>query len=241
MKAVNLLPADQREGAGGAAGRSQGAAYAVLAVLAGVALLALLYGQAHRQVSSRNTRLASLNARTQQVQAQAGGLAAYTSFTSLREERERAVSQLVDSRFDWAHSLHELGRVLPSTASIATIEGAVGSTAGNLGSGSAKTTSSATPVSATPPGSVPTVTLTGCATSQAQVAVTLNRLRLIDGVSEVTLQSSTSAGAGSAGAGAGGGCPPGGPSFTATLTFDSLPAAGAASASTAAVAGGGAR
>jgi hypothetical protein len=237
MKAVNLIPAEQREGAGGAAGRSQGAAYAVLALLAGLALLALLYGQAHRQVSSRTAQLASLQARTQQVQAQAGGLSAYTNFISLREEREHAVSALVDSRFDWAHSMHELGRVLPSTASIATIEGAVGSGAVP---GAAKTTTSASPVSATPPGSVPTFTITGCATSQAQVAVTLNRLRLIDGVSEVMLQSSTSAGTSTAGGGATGGCPPGGPSFTAALTFDSLPAPSSVGASTVPAANGGA-
>jgi hypothetical protein len=241
MRAVNLIPAEQREGAGGVPGRSHGAAYAVLALLAGVALLALLYGQAHRQVSSHQARLAFLTARTQQVQAQAGGLSSYTTFTALREERERAVSALVDSRFDWAHSLHEVGRVLPSTASIATIEGAVGSAAGNLGAGGAKTTSSASPVSATPPGSVPSFTLTGCATSQAQVAVALNRLRLVDGVSEVTLQSSSKGGVGSAGGGAAGGCPPGGPSFTATLTFDSLPAGSPAGASTVAATSGGAR
>ena len=45
--------------------------------------------------------------------------------------------------------------------------------------------------SATPPGSVPTFTLGGCATSQSEVALTLQRLRLIDGVSKSTLQSST--------------------------------------------------
>ncbi len=50
---------------------------------------------------------------------------------------------------------------------------------------------SAAVTSATPPGSVPTFTLSGCATSQSEVAQTLDRLRLIDGVSEVTLQSST--------------------------------------------------
>ena len=238
MRAVNLIPAEQREGAGGAAGRSQGAAYALLAVLAGVALLALLFGQAHRQVSTRHDQLASLTARAQQAQDQASGLSAYTTFTTLREEREHAVSQLVDSRFDWAHSFHELGRVLPSTASISLIEGAVGSAASSAASAAGKT-ASATPVSATPPGSVPTFTLTGCATSQAQVAVTLNRLRLIDGVSEVTLQSSTAGGAGGGSSTAG--CPPNGPAFTALLTFDSLPAATSAGTSPAAATSGGAR
>jgi Tfp pilus assembly protein PilN len=239
MRAVNLIPAEERTGAGGAAGRSQGAAYAVLALLAGFALLALLYGQAHRQVSSRRSQLAAVNARAQQAQAQASSLAAYTSFTALREERERDVSQLVSSRFDWAHSLHELGRVLPSTASISTIEGAVGSASGSPGSAAAKAAPGAGAVSSTPPGSVPNVTLAGCATSQAQVAVTLNRLRLIDGVSEVTLQTSTKGNAGVAGAT--GACPPGSAAFTAALAFDALPANTAVSPSTIAATSGGAR
>jgi Tfp pilus assembly protein PilN len=241
MRAVNLIPAEQREGAGGVAGRSQGAAYAVLAVLGGVAGLALLYGQAHRQISSRRAQLTSLNAQAQQAQAQASGLAAYTSFTTLREERERAVSQLVDSRFDWAHSLHELGRVLPSTASINSITGTVGTAATGTGSGAAKTSSGSSAVSATPPGSVPTFTLTGCATSQVQVAVTLDRLRLVDGVSEVTLQNSTQASAGGSGASSTGSCPPRGPVFTVALSFDPLPAPSAVSASAVAATSGGAR
>jgi Tfp pilus assembly protein PilN len=239
MRAVNLIPAEERAGAGRGAGRSQGAAYAVLVLLAGFALLALLYGQAHRQVSSRRAQLASVNARAQQAQAQASSLAAYTTFTALREERERDVTQLVNSRFDWAHSLHELGRVLPSTASISTIEGAVGSATGSPVSTAAKTAPGAGAVSATPPGSVPSVTLTGCATSQAQVAVTLNRLRLIDGVSEVTLQSSAKGNAGVAGPA--GACPASSAAFTAALTFDSLPASTAVSASTVAATSGGAR
>ena len=58
--------------------------------------------------------------------------------------------------------------------------------------------SATTVTSATPPGSVPTFTLAGCATSQPAVALTLERLRLIDGVREVTLQSSTAGTSGGA-------------------------------------------
>ena len=76
--------------------------------------------------------------------------------------------------------------------------------------------------SATPPGSVPTFTLAGCTTSQAEVALTLDRLRLIDGVSEVTLQSSAKGGStgGSGSAGGSGGCEV---AFNVTVTFDALP------------------
>jgi hypothetical protein len=232
VRAVNLIPDDQRAGAGGAAGRSDGAAYAVLALVGGFALLALLYGLAHRQVSSRRAQVASLGARAQQAQVAASGLAPYTNFVALREEREHAVSQLVDSRFDWAHAFHELGRVLPLSASISSIAGTVGSGAAS-GGASAPPASKApagpgsSAVSATPPGSVPQFTLSGCATNQSEVALTLNRLRLIDGVGEVTLQSSTKLNAGVPSSGAIGQCPPGGPAFTILLTFAPLPSGSA--------------
>lgn len=242
MRAINLIPADQRAGGAGVAGRSGGGAYAVLAMVGGLALLALLYGLAHRQVSSRRAQVASLNTHAQQAQAAAGGLAPYTNFIALREERERAVSTLVDSRFDWAHAIHELGRVLPGGASISSIAGSVGttggsgSTAGAASSAPAQGTSGAsgsTAASATPPGSVPTFTLAGCATSQSEVALTLSRLRLIDGVSEVTLQSSAKASSGGAATGASGSCPLPDPAFTVQLTFDPLPPAATIAAATA--------
>jgi hypothetical protein len=222
VRAVNLIPGDQSGASRGVAGRSGGGAYAVLGLVGGLALLALLYGLAHRQVSSRRAQAASLNAHAQQAQAAASGLAPYTNFVALREEREHAVSQLVDSRFDWPHAFHELGRVLPSTASISSIVGTIGP-AGASGSSAtaaakASTGAGSPAASATPPGSVPQFTLTGCVTNQSQVALTLNRLRLIDGVSEVTLQSSTkSSSSGSAA------CPVSSPAFTILLAFAPLP------------------
>jgi len=46
VRAVNLVPVDQRGGSAPGAGRSEGGAYAVLVLLAGLAGLALLYGTA---------------------------------------------------------------------------------------------------------------------------------------------------------------------------------------------------
>jgi hypothetical protein len=89
--------------------------------------------------------------------------------------------------------------------------------------------------------------LSGCATSQPVVALMLDRLRLMDGVSSVTLQSSTKAGA-SGGGGASGGCAGGQPAFSVEVTFDALPTAAfaraagrAAAVSTAGTPAGGAR
>jgi Tfp pilus assembly protein PilN len=253
VRAVNLIPGGQLPGSGITVGRSQGAAYAVVALVGGLALLALLYGQARRDVSSQRTHLASLQAQSAQAQAAAAGLAPYTNFISLREERERAVSALVDARFDWAHAFHELGRVLPAAASISSIDGSVGSSsasgaasvkpagaAGASSAGAAGASSAGT--SSTPPGSVPTITVNGCATSQAEVAVTLNRLRLIDGVSEVALQSSTkSSSTGSSASGSSGQCGSGAPAFGAVLTFDPLPSTQAVSAAVPVSSAGGTR
>jgi hypothetical protein len=245
MRAFNLIPADERGGGGVSAGKSGGSAFVVLGLLGVLAIFALLYGQASRQISSQKSKIATLNTQAQAAQAQAARLAPYVSFKTLHEQRVQAVDQLVDSRFDWAHAFHELGRVLPVEVALTSLSGTIGSGSGSTsagadtaagaskaasaatgattaaaGSSSAATASSTSVASATPPGSVPTFTLSGCATSQAAVALTLERLRLIDGVSDVTLQSSTKT-PGASSSGSGGVCK--GPVFAMQITFDPLP------------------
>jgi Tfp pilus assembly protein PilN len=129
MKAVNLIPTEQRAGSAVGVGRSEGAAYAVVAVLGGLALLAFLYGRADHQISSRRAEAATLTARAQSAQAEASQLAPFATFVALREQRENAVSSLVDARFDWAHVFHEFGRVLPSQVSVASLAGTIGASA----------------------------------------------------------------------------------------------------------------
>jgi len=260
MRAFNLIPADERGGGGVSAGKSGGSAYVVLGVLGVLAIFALLYGQASRQISSQTGKIATLDSQAQAAQAQAAKLAPYVSFKTMQEQRVQAVDQLVDSRFDWAHAFHELGRVLPpGQVSLSSLSGTIGGSSGGstaagadtaagasskaaaatgattpaAGSSGAAATSSSSVSSATPAGSVPTFTLAGCATSQSMVALTLDRLRLIDGVSEVTLQSSTQAAktsaGGSSGSGGSSGCP--GATFAMQITFDPLPSASATSSS----------
>ena len=277
MRAVNLIPAETRGSSTHGAARSHGGAYAVIGLLAGLAVFALVYGMARHQISSRTSKAVALEARVQQVQANASKLAPYSSFIALREQRLQAVSQLVDSRFDWAHTFHELGRVLPPEVSITSVTGTIvpaggsgsagsassaGAAAGSsptsgtgssssagssssstAGSGSSSgAAASASPssggavASTTPPGSVPSFTITGCALNQASVALTLERLRLMDGASSVTLQSSSSTTG--AGGNAGGSCPSGYPVFTVQMVFDALPAASATSTSKVKSAGG---
>jgi Tfp pilus assembly protein PilN len=231
MRAVNLIPSGDRRSPGGGvgAGRSQGAAYAVLGVIAGLAVLALLYGVARHQISSKRSQLASLQASTQRAHEAASGLSSYTSFESLREQRVKAVTELVESRFDWAKSLHELSRVLPHDASISSLDGTIGATTAGSSTSSPSSAAGGSVSSATPPGSVPSVTLNGCARSQAEVALTLQRLRLIEGVAKVSLESSSKSSASSSSAGQ---CAKASASFTVQIVFAPLPAASPASSST---------
>jgi hypothetical protein len=237
MRAVNLIPAEQRAGAGGMTGRSDGGAYLVLAVLAGVVLMALLYGSARHQVASKRKEVASVTAQATSVEAQASQLSSYTSFIALHDERVNDITQLIGTRFDWPHVFYELGRVLPTDVSLNSVQGSVAAaspttSAATTAPTTATTASTASPVtSATPPGSIPTLTLSGCTVSQSEVAVTLARLRLINGVDEVHLNSSSKSGATSGGS-SGGSCGSNTPTFSIQVTFSELPAP-TASASTA--------
>lgn len=222
MRAVNLIPSEQRSGSGSITGRSGGAALIVLGLIVGVAILAAMYGGAARQISKETGEVAKIEAQSADVRARTGRLTPYAAFVAMAEQRTKTVAQLVQARFDWSHTLHELGRVLPSDSSLLTLQGTASGTGSGSSAPTAPTTAAgATPVSSTPPGSTPTITLTGCSTSQAEVAQTLQRLRLIDGASEVHLASATK-GAG-AGAGASGGCGAH-VAFSISVTFAALPA-----------------
>lgn len=243
MRAINLIPTDQREGAGGVAGRSGGAALIVLGLLAGLAVLAFLYGNAKHDISSRRSELARVNSELTIARAQVGRLAPYASFISMADQRAQEISQLVASRFDWTHAFNELGRVLPRTATLTSLHGQVGS-GGSIGSSSGSSsggTAAPTASSSTPPGSTPMFQLTGCATSQSEVANTVQRLRLMDGATEVALQSSAESSGGGGGGGGEGHATSSGPcgakaaTFSATVTFTPLPAPPAAPSASAIV------
>jgi Tfp pilus assembly protein PilN len=225
MRAVNLIPGERRRRGGRLIGRSGGGALIVLGVFVGLAVLAVMYGSARHQISSQEGETARLEAQISAVQARTGHLTPYTSFVAMAEDRMKTVSQLVESRFDWSHALHELGRVLPPGTALDSLHGAVGSERG-----SSPSSAGASATSSTPPGTVPVFTLTGCATSQSEVAQMLQRLRLMNGVSEVQLQNSTSSSSGGSSSVSGGGCPSGDPSFSVVVSFAGLPAAPALSA-----------
>jgi Tfp pilus assembly protein PilN len=231
MRAVNLVPAEQRQTGFDLAGRSGGVAPMIVVLLIGLAVLALMYGSAKHGEAKSKSELATVNAEVSAEKAKAGQLAPYTSFIAMANERVQDISGLVEARFDWSHAFHELGRVLPRDASLTSLHGQVDGSSGSASSPSpASATAASAPTSATPPGSTPTFTISGCTSSQSEVALTLQRLRLIDGVTDVELQSSTKAApavGGSSGSrtSTGGACASGGAMFSATITFTGLPSA----------------
>lgn len=224
MRAVNLIPADQRGSTVGL-GRSQGSAYALLLVVAVLALFGYMYGKAQREISSGHRQVATVDAQAQKAEADASSLAGYETLNAIREKRVKAVEELMDARFDWAHVMHEFGRVLPTGVSVSALSGAVGSTATASSSSAASAAKTSTVSSATPAGSIPSFTLKGCAHSEDEVAQALERMRLIDGVKEAALQSATANDATGA-ASAGEDCPHG-ISFAAGVVFAPLPASSA--------------
>lgn len=229
MRAVNLIPANQRRGATVGLGRSQGGAYALLAIVGMLALFGVLYGKASHQISNTRGQLAAVSAKVAQAQSDASSLASYEALDATRERRLKAVEELMNSRFDWATVMHEFGRVLPTHVSIGSLTGAIGSATGAAAvaspSASASATAAAAAVtSATPPGSIPTFTLAGCANTKDEVAEALQRLRLIGGVKEVALQSASESTLGGSSASGAGSCN-NGTTFAASVVFSPLPQA----------------
>jgi Tfp pilus assembly protein PilN len=181
MRAVNLLPEKHRPRR--SSGGKSGSAYVLLGVLGLVVAAMLVYVMTLNSINSAQTDIAEAEAATTQANAQADQLGAYGDFANVKAERVAAVKQLADGRVDWERMVRELAHVLPTGVWIKN--------ASATAAGSADGTTGATtdPAAAVPTG--PTLTLTGCASSQAQVADTLVRLRQLQGATEVDLDHST--------------------------------------------------
>lgn len=183
MKAVNLIPTDTPAGAGAARLTPSGpiGAYVVLAVLAVAVIASGAWALTSKQLSDRQADLARVEREAQAAEARANQLKPFTEFAALAAARVETVGGLLDGRFDWAHSLREVARVVPSDVDLISMVGTVSPTSKVEGGGGASLRA-ALPV--------PAVDLVGCAKSQAHVARLLVRLRTIDGAQRVALASS---------------------------------------------------
>ena len=241
MKAVNLIPADAKRASRGSSGTKALPTYLVLGALAIAVGLVTLYVLASNNVSQREAKVTTLQAEVAQVQAQSTSLNHYAQFSQMTQSRIGSVRQLATGRFDWHSTLTQIAQVVPKNTSLATLTGTAAS-ADPTAAGTATATSTGTPTGTS-------IQLTGCTKSQPDVAKLMSRLRLIDGVASVTLNSSTKQESGpstpastpaSSGSGAGsgsGGCGNGTPSFDMQISFataaaPATPAASGAATST---------
>ena len=201
MRAVNLIPAEARRGSG-APGRSGSAVYVLLGALAVAVVAIFSYVLVQNSVSDRQAELTKVTRDANAAQAQAAALKPYSEFAQLSQTRVQTVNSLANSRFDWEQAMRDLALVLPSNVWLTSFVGTVapGISFGDTGAGSGSNTG--TLRSSQP---VPAVELVGCADSQAEVARVLSRLRLVRGVTQVSLASSEKADAVSASGGGGGG------------------------------------
>jgi Tfp pilus assembly protein PilN len=215
MRAVNLIPVDERSRVGGSG--SGLASYIVLGVLALAVTMTAAYSLANRTLSDRRQELTGVQAQAKTSADEAETFQAYTSFTALREKRTETVRSLAFSRFKWSEALHEVARTIPSNAWLTGLRATVTPTAAVEGG-----------VSDPLRGSVqsPAIEIVGCTTSQSNVAGVISSLRRVDGVQRISLSSSERLEASTDGGGGGGGgaddCRNGNkryPKFSMTLFF----------------------
>lgn len=214
MKAVNLIPGDNRR-AGFSTGLSLGPAYAVLGVLAVAVGLMTLYVLTNNTISKRKSEIASVQSQIVQEHAQAAQLANYVRFSQLAATRAKTVREIATTRFDWHAALADLSKVVPTNTSLQSLQGSVAPQAtvsGGGGAGSALRADIA----------VPAIELTGCSKTQDDVAQLMSRLRVINGVTRVTLNDSVKS-VSSTGSPTGGGCGGNTPSFDLVVFFKPLP------------------
>jgi Tfp pilus assembly protein PilN len=187
MRAVNLIPAEQRSGGGaGGAGRSGGAVYVILGGLAVLVVLVGVWAMAGHKLSADKAELAQLQADAAAAQSQASKLSSFGTFHALRQTRTDTVRQLAAGRIDWAESLDAIARMLPSGAWLSTMTAATSPSAGPAGG-----TGGAGAIASTSTG--PSIQIGGCIGSQARVARLMPRLHAIPHVARVSLVSSTAA------------------------------------------------
>jgi Tfp pilus assembly protein PilN len=226
MRAVNLIPADSRSGS-----RNRGSAtgmavpvYILLGFLAAAVALVTIFVLTNNSISSRTAQLSNLKTEVAQEQAAVARLGEFTKFAALAQTRITTVNSIAAARFDWHSALSNLAQVIPANTTLQSVVGTVVPGASSGGAGSGGTGSIRGDVTA------PAFELSGCTKSQDDVAKLMSQLRLINGVTRVTISDSQMSNSTSAPAanGTSQGCGANAPSFDLVVFFQPVANAGAA-------------
>jgi Tfp pilus assembly protein PilN len=223
MKAVNLIPRDARRGGVTPSLGKLGASHVVIALMVVALAYVTVYVLTSNTISSRKTQVANLHQQVSRVQVEVARLQSYEQFEKLAQTRADTVRQIASDRFDWFGALSDLSKVVPANTSFQSL---VATASSDVSAGGSSAGSSGGNVRADI--NAPAFELKGCTGSQDEVAQLMSRLRVINGVSRVTLEDSTKPGAGqststSTSSGSGqASCPANGPTFDMVVFFQPL-------------------
>jgi Tfp pilus assembly protein PilN len=186
MKAVNLLPPDLRGAAKPATALAADeptgrmAAFGVLGALAFCVVALAAYVLTGNTVKDRQAQLDQVTAQATSVAQQAAKLKPYADFAAQAQQRVQTVKDLASARFDWEQALRDVSRAVPANVTLSTLSGTIAGDASGGGSGGLRGTIPS-----------PAIEMQGCTTGgQTDVATLLSRLRNVDGVTRVSLESS---------------------------------------------------
>ena len=227
MRAVNLIPRESRRGGVTPSLGSLGPAHLLIGLLVVAVAFVTVYVLTSNTVSQRKAQLASLHQQVSQMQVEVNRLNSFERFEKLAQARAQTVHDIAAMRFDWHAALSNLSKVVPGNTSLQTLSATVSPTTAASGGVSGGGGGVRGAINA------PAFELKGCTGTQDQVAQLMSRLRLINGVTRVTLLDSAKGGqqAGvtvSASSSTGqSSCPASGPSFDMVVFF--APMAGVAS------------
>ena len=180
MRAVNLIPPDERRG-DRAAMRTGVFSYVLIGALAAAVLAVAALALTSKQISDRKAEVAQLQVEEQQAQAKAQSLTPFITFRAAQEARSSTVVSLAQSRFDWQRVLNEFARVIPSNVWLTKLAGTVDP---------AVTVTNGPDLPTRDSVSGPALEIEGCGSSQDAVAGLIANLQEIDGVTRVGLEAS---------------------------------------------------
>lgn len=183
MRAINLIPADQRRGASrGTTGKSSVGVYAVLGGLGAAVACVLAFVLFSNSINGKTETLADLQAQSQGEKQVADALRPYGQFADLQRARHQQISTLTQGRFDWERALRQLSLAIPRNVYLLNVA-ATGSPDveidGGAGGGSLSNLRKNT--------EAPVFIMTGCTYSQHAVARMMTRMRNLDDVTKVSL------------------------------------------------------
>lgn len=219
MKAVNLIPPEERRG-DRAPLRTGSLPYALVGALALALVGMTLVVTTQNTIADRKAEVATLQQQEADAKARATSLASYADLATLQQARTQTVTSLAESRFDWDRVLRELALVIPQNVQITNLSGSV-----SPGTEAAGGTTSGGDLGAGITG--PSLSMSGCATGHIAVAGFITAVKEIDGVTRVGVSNSSrsdgTSGASSTASGAGG-CSGGNiATFNLVAAFDAVP------------------